>query len=469
MLREIDGQLAERAPAKAFASGMCTIAALQPGRALAARVICLVGMNDSDWPRPTPPLSLDLIAKYPRQGDFNRRGEERYAFLEAVLCAEEVLLVTYTGNDARSNVEYPPAAPLAELIDTLCAMTGEKPSGLVVRHPLQPFSASYFDGSVPQRYSYDGEHCPPSSVRAVSPFLVAGSLPELADTPGVTLERLQRFYAHPVRFHLREQLGIHLEESEELLEIHEPFVASKLDSYHLREAFFAACKDDLPVEETVRRLRARGWLPHGVAGELAAMSAHAEALPLWQAAHPWAEATPLPPCEATFAAGQTTLTGRLDGLTADGLWRVRYGKTRPEDLLRLWLDHLLLQIAAPGEMKCQSVLVAHDGITQLPPQANAAEILTDLLDAFQQGLQAPLPFYPKTAWAWLERKASWRNAWVGLRYQKVPGEQDDPYVQLAWRDRTDDPLGSAFQEMAGRIFGPLRVALESAIGKVGDD
>ncbi len=101
---------------------------------------------------------------------------------------------------------------------------------------------------------------------------------KLTDPDTVTLDRLQRFYVHPVRFYLREQLGIHLEESEELLEIHEPFVASKLDNYHLREAFFTACKDDLPVEETVRRLRARGWLPHGVAGELAAWSAHAEAL-----------------------------------------------------------------------------------------------------------------------------------------------------------------------------------------------
>ncbi len=173
----------------------------------------------------------------------------------------------------------------------------------------------------------------------------------------------------------------------------------------------------------------------------------------------------MPPCEVSFADGQTLLTGRLDGLTADGLWRIRYGKTRPEDLLRLWLDHLLLQIAAPGEMKHHSVLVAHDGITRLPPHAQATETLADLLEIYRQGLQAPLPFFPKTAWAWQERKASWRNAWAGLPYQKIPGEQDDPYVQLAWRDRRDDPLGAAFQEMAARIFGPLRAVMESASEK----
>jgi exodeoxyribonuclease V gamma subunit len=84
-------------------------------------------------------------------------------------------------------------------------------------------------------------------------------------------------------------------------------------------------------------------------------------------------------------------------------------------------------------------------------------------------LQAPLPFYPKTAWAWLEGKSGWRTAWVGLPYQQRPGEQDDPYVQLRLRDRADDPLGAAFQAMAARIFAPLRTAIASLSAKVGDD
>jgi exodeoxyribonuclease V gamma subunit len=466
MLRELDAQLVERAPAKAFASGAATIAALQPGRPVPSRVICLVGMNDGTWPRPVAPLSFDLIAQHARAGDYNRRGEERHAFLEVLLCAEDALLITYAGRDVRSNVELPPAAPLAELLDTLAAMTGDTVAQLVVQHPLQPFSAAYFDHANPALFSYDAEHCVTNSVRMASPFLAAGGQIEAADIASVELDRLQRFITHPVRFYLREQLGIHLEESEELLEIHEPFVASKLDSYRLREAFFLACGEGVPPQETVRVLRARGWLPHGVAGELACTAACNEALPLWKTARPWAEAAVMPPCEASFHDGRTCLSGRLDGLSAQGLWRVRYGKARPQDLLRLWLDHLLLQVAAPDGVVRQSVLVAHDGVTTLPPQSQAAEYLTDLLDVYREGLREPVPFYAKTAWSWMGQKANWRSAWEGSPYQKITGECDDPYLRLALRDQSDDPLGKSFQQWATRIFTPLRTAMK--MEKVGD-
>jgi exodeoxyribonuclease V gamma subunit len=466
MLRELDSLLAEQAPAKAFASGAATIAALQPGRPLSARVVCLVGMNDGDWPRPATPLSFDLVASHPRPGDRDRRSEERHAFLEAVLCATDALVVTYGGRDARSNVEFPPAAPLAELIDTLTAMTGRSAEELIVQHPLQPFSAHYFEPAA-GLFSFDAEHCAASTVlhtsRAAAPFLAAGSVAGCAVAESVELDQLQRFLAHPVRFYLPEQLGIPLEESEELLEIHEPFVANRLDGYRLREAFFAGCREGMPARETIRLLRARGWLPHGVVGELACAAARDEAVPLWQAARAWAESAAVPPCSIAFHVDGTTLDGNLDTLTAQGLWRVRYGKTRPQDLLRLWLDHLMLQIAAPAGICCQSVLVAHDGVSLLAPEAGAAAHLADLLALYRQGRQAPLPFYPQTAWAWLGRKANWRSAWEGAPYQQIPGERDDAYLRLALRDRLDDPLGEEFQTLAARIFGPLRTAL-----KVGD-
>ena len=477
MLRELDAALTERAPARAFASGAATIAALQPNRPLPARVLCLVGMNDGAWPRPAAPLSFDLIARHPRPGDRNQRGEERYAFLETLLCAKDSLVVTYTGRDPRSNVEFPPAAPLAELLDTLATMTGKTVAELVVQHPLQPFSPAYFDQAAPALFSFDAEQCSASLAtrgdRSASPFLGAAPLPvpaageQIEQIEQIELQRLQRFFDHPVRFYLREQLGIHLEESEELLEIHEPFVTDNLDNFRLREAHFAGLKAGATLDETTRLLHAKGWLPHGVVGEIASAAAHAEAGALWQSAQAWATAAALPPIEVRYDAGRTILSGRLERITANGLWRLRFGSTRPQDLLRLWIDHLLWQLAAPPGVAKQSVLLANNGVTVLPPLdgAAAAATLAELLALYRQGRSAPLPFYPKTAWAWLEGKSGWRNAWFGNSFQKTPGERDDAYLRLALRDRTDDPLGAAFQQLAAQVFGPLRAAIA---GKVGD-
>jgi exodeoxyribonuclease V gamma subunit len=455
LLRELDERLAGQAPAQAFVSGAATIAALQPGRPVAARVICLVGMNDGAWPRPVTPTGFDLLAQHPRPGDRNRRGAERYAFLEALLCADAALIVTYAGRDPRSNLELPPAAPLAELIDTLTAMTENAAAALVVQHPLQPFGSAYFEEGDTRIFSFDAEHCLPVSAQEAPAFLGQEVRVEDAGTDEIDLPELQRFFAHPVRHFLRTRLGIHLEESEELLDIHEPFIPDALEAYRLREAQFAGQMAGQNPDEVNALLRARGWLPQGVAGELAARAARDQIAPVWQLAQPWLAAQRQPDCAALFEAHGLRLSGRIAGLTDSGLWRVRHGKLRAKDRLRLWLDHLLLNHAAPAGIPLFSTLIARDTQLQLAPEPDAPAILADLLAVYREGVRRALPFYPETAWAWLEQK-NWRREWLGDTFNDKPGECDDAYVRLALRDAPKDPLGAEFQQLAGRILGPLQ-------------
>ena len=463
ILRELEAQLEAKAPARAFASGAATIAALQAGRPLAARVICLVGMHEGHFPRPASVPGFDLMARHPRPGDRERRGEERYAFLEALLCARDALVVTYAGRDPRGDSEYPPAAPLAELLDTLATMTGRAADDLVTRHPLQPFSPAYFDASRAELFSHDAEQCVAAATarapRAVIPFLCAiapEDEEEAAAADEVAVDRLRRFLVHPLRHFLRERLGIHLEAREELLEVHEPFVADGLLAYRLRAAFFDGWRAGRGAAETARLLAAQGALPHGVAGELACNAARDAVAPLWQAARHWVEAPSLSPCAIRFVAGTTTLVGTLEGLSAAGLWRVRHGRIRAVDRLTLWLDHLLLHVAAPAGVPLDSVLIAPDGLLRLGPQADAAARLSDLLDLYRSG--APLLFFAETAWAWVN-DGDWRRAWYGDSFRNKPGERDDPYVRLALRDAGGDPLGEEFQRLAARVFVPLKDAL----------
>lgn len=467
ILRELDAQLAEQASPQAFVSGGATIAALQPGRPVAARVVCLVGMNDGAWPRPAPALGFDLMAAHPRPGDRNRRGEERYAFLEALLCAADALIVTYAGRDPRSNVELPPAAPLAELIDSVAAMTGQAAEALVVQHPLQPFSAAYFASDDPRLFSFDAEHATRDPVPVAPAFITHELRIDAPDLDEISLSELHRYYAHPVRYFMRQGLGIHLEESEELLEVHEPFVPDRREAYQLRTACFDGLVDGEPAGNVATLLRARGWLPSGVAGDLAVRAAHASAIPLWQALQPWIEGRHWADVETRFAAHGLRLQGRIGGLSDRGLWRVRLGKLRAQDHLGLWLDHLLLNIAHPAGVPLRSLLVATDGVLQFGAEPQAAAILADLLAVFRAGQGQALPIYPNTAWAWCMQRG-WKEAWNGNDFQKIPGERDDPYIRLALRDSSDDPLGEAFQSFAQRIFAPLRRALGSGEGP-GDD
>ena len=123
-----------------------------PMRSLPFKVICLLGLNDGDYPRNTKAAPYDLIAQHPQKGDRARRDDDRYLFLEAILSAREVLYLSYIGKDIRTDEERAPSTLIGELIDTIAALTQIPASQLnanwITHHPLQPFSPKYYTGSL---------------------------------------------------------------------------------------------------------------------------------------------------------------------------------------------------------------------------------------------------------------------------------------------------------------------------------
>ena len=154
VLRDALGEAANpegRAVAR-LADGV-TVAALGAGQAFPAKIVCAVGMNDRSFPRsPAPPTFDVLAADEERRGDRNVRDEDRFAFLEALLSARRAFLVTYTGRGLRDDAPIPPSVVVDELREYLARRFGAEE--FEARHPLQPFSRRYFDGSAPALFSY---------------------------------------------------------------------------------------------------------------------------------------------------------------------------------------------------------------------------------------------------------------------------------------------------------------------------
>ena len=133
-----------------FRTGHLTMCTMVPMRSVPHRVVCLLGLDDGVFPRQTHVDGDDVLARSPRVGERDPRSEDRQLFLDAVLAAEERLVVLYTGADERTGAERPPAVPLGELLDLL--------PDVVVRHPLQPFDARNFVADAlgePGPFSFD--------------------------------------------------------------------------------------------------------------------------------------------------------------------------------------------------------------------------------------------------------------------------------------------------------------------------
>jgi exodeoxyribonuclease V gamma subunit len=189
-----------------------------PMRSVPHRVICLLGLDDGAFPRKAPRDGDDLMLDDPLVGERDPRSEDRQLLLDALMAATERLIVTYTGNDERTNTPRPPAVPVGELLDaidaTVRAPDGEARGQVLVRHPLQPFDPDNFTpGKLGGEQPWSFDHVTLDGARALSgprvapqPFLTQPLPPREGRV--IELDDLVRFVEHPVRAFLRQRLGI---------------------------------------------------------------------------------------------------------------------------------------------------------------------------------------------------------------------------------------------------------------------
>ena len=204
-----------------FRTGHLTVCTLLPMRSVPHRVVCLLGLDDGAFPRKAPRDGDDLMLERPHVGERDPRSEDRQLLLDALLAASERLIVTYTGNDERTNAPRPPAVPVGELLDAVDATVRCEDGQLarervVVRHPLQPFDPrNFIAGHIAGRHPWSFDGAALAGARALAgprsepPSVPAGPLPSRASGV-VELADLVRFVEHPVRAFLRQRLGISL-------------------------------------------------------------------------------------------------------------------------------------------------------------------------------------------------------------------------------------------------------------------
>lgn len=145
----LTARLTGRAGRAAFMSGAITLSSLTAQRGVPHRVVCLLGV-DGDLGASTGVAIDDLMLAAPCVGDRDARSELRAQLLDAVLAAEETLVLCTTGRDIRTNAHVPPSVPVAELVDLIdaTATTGRATvrasEAIAVDHPRQPWSEPNF-------------------------------------------------------------------------------------------------------------------------------------------------------------------------------------------------------------------------------------------------------------------------------------------------------------------------------------
>jgi exodeoxyribonuclease V gamma subunit len=442
-----------------FLAGSVTVCAMVPMRSIPFPVVCLLGMNDDAFPRATRAPSFDRMAEAPRRGDRNRRDDDRYLFLEALLSARRCLYVSWVGRNIRDNRRLPPSVVVSELLDYIERAYGR---ALVVEHPLQGFSRRYFDGSRPELLSFAAERCAAIQRRADAEPVPAfvRRLPEAGEEwRTVDVEQLVRFWKGPVRYLLRARLGLRLDEAEGRVESREPFVLDGLERWALRVRLLDWRLAGQPLAAALPVMRAAGLLPHGRVGEVAFGRACEETEELAARVEAARAGAPPAPLAVDLSLGPVRLRGTLGDVTRAGLVAVRVGKVRAKDRVALWIRHLVLGCIAPADVGRQSRLIGETEDVALAPVAAPLDTLGALAERYWEGIHRPLPFFPESARAAVRHPQDPLGAARQQFGGKYAAEGDDPYVELAFRGM--ELLGCEFLDLAHAVFGPLEASVRS--------
>ena len=477
-LAGIDGLDATRR----FLTGGITFCTLMPLRAVPFEVVCLLGMNDGDFPRAPRRNDFDLLSLpgQQRPGDRSRRNDDRYLMLEALLSARRTLYVSWRGRNPRDNTSEPPSVLVAQLRDYLAsAWRGASDDDLLpqltTEHPLQPFSRRYFEeveqpgGSrlTTHAREWRAGHAAPG--RRVDTSIDVAIEP-LADRD-LEVADLERFVRNPVKTFFASRLGVVSPKEAEAVDDDEPFSIAGLDAYRLRAALLeepdAAIDEgiDALLARRVARLSGEGGLPMFELGTRVVDEAASTArtmLVRWLAcrrAHP----QPMPRRSLRVDDGELAIDDGLDDLWSDGQREVWLAMTpsrllegrRPQTakLLGAWLRML---VASACGHRVAGLLIGCDAVLALSSLDvdEARSILFDLLSIWRDGMTRPLPFAIKTGLAAVDGIANGEAIYDGS-YQKPDGEGAEFCLHRIYPDYRALVADGRFETLVARLAEPL--------------
>lgn len=467
-----------RPPRSAFRSGAITVCTLWPARHVPHRVVCVVGLDDGQLPRPQRIDGDNLLdlASDPRRPQARHR--DRQVFLDLVRAARQHLVLTWTGSDPRSGEARPPAVALAELIDTLDAMV-VLPDGasarevLTTRHPLQPYAPEVFADPTRARYrssAFTGfdpaaaaaarilleETTPTAAASTVGPLAGRLRLPPWQwDGGAVPLGDVVDLLTHPARAFLRQRAGFTHWSQDDATDTM-PLELDGLGAWAVGNRVLTAALRGDRLEDALRAETLRGTLPPGGfgGGVLDRVRVAAERI-LQDSAAARAEAPVTRHLRIPLTDPEVVLTADVT-LRGHAVVGVSYSRVGPRHRLTGWFDLLALSAAGVIDRPRAHLFGPNDHVCLTAPDRDTSRaLLQRWVDVATVGLTHPLPLPLKTG-AFLATAVR-----PGTAGSELSGHQG---LRDAWQRECDANWRQLWDEDLAAMVGAARPAGLPAIG-----
>jgi exodeoxyribonuclease V gamma subunit len=292
--------------------------------------------------------------------------------------------------------------PVGELLDVVG-------TGVVTRHPLQPFDPRAFAADRPSSYdpvAHAGALAVRGPLQDAPPFL-DGPVPQPPE-PVVELQHLVDLLLHPSKAFLRQRLEVTSTARAEEPSSELPIELDSLDEWSVGDRMLRARLGGASRAAITAAELARGCLPPGPLGTslLDRLGPCVHELAVTAAGHVQGHPETVDVDVAVPAGRLVGSVGRVHGRR---LVTVTWSRTAPKQRLRAWVELLAVAAQEGGAWEAVVVARAKDGspvveVLAAPDQHQARAHLAYLLDVRAAGLQSPLALPHEAAAAYAQAR-----------------------------------------------------------------
>lgn len=422
-----------------------TFSSMVPVRSLPFKIVALIGLNESNFPRKPVHPDFDLMAQNPEPYERNRKNEDRNLFLESILSAEKIHYCSYTGQSSKDNETIPPSPVISEWIGILCEMTGLPESGIVKKEALNGFSPNNFIGNNSCSSVYYGVAAAmDDQSSSFSGFKIKQSIQPDETEPVIDIDDFVMFFSNPVRFFLKKRFEVSLPEPDE---DKKEFDFNHLERHILFQRVLGWTLKDGLNESVYNSVLQSGVLPSGWPGERLFLELIDQAK---TAKHELISKEISPESiayEISIPLQIRRIEGSVQSYSNNEYLDINPSAKSGKVLLQSWLRHLLY--CAGRNKKSSSLLLCQlkkgsPVWIKFGPIDQPVEILQNLAGIYEAGIKEPLYFFPKTQAEYqeaiLKNKNKSPEQYAKSEFEggfKKHGEREDVYITTLIGEHTE--------------------------------
>ena len=408
-----------------------TFSSMVPVRSIPAKIVALIGLNESAFPRKLRNTDFDLMASDPRPFERNPKNQDRSMFLESILASESFHYCSYIGRSRIDNESIPPSPIVSEWLTTLADVTGKKADEILIEEPLHSFSPDNFRNQ--RSYSKTGfltaKGLFDQSVSHAGLFQTSKKS-EYNDSISLPINDLDRFISNPLKAYFREYFNPELSSAE--LE-KEEFDLNALEKHKLFERIFGWRLQDKSGELISDLLRTSGAIPVGWQGELVVRD-------LIQSVETAIESVGQKQIDLSLFSVELAVD--IDGLMVEGdflsystqqFLDITPSSEAGDKFLRSWIKHLAAQCSDLFPDKnswfvCE-LKKGHPKWYKFTPVSDPESELKQFISLYNRGLKMPPLIFPNSSYEYGKQEAKNKKDPFSKARSTFEGSDYSPYAE----------------------------------------